>query len=77
MDAQDGEMNTSYMVLILILTFHVKTAICSMEKFYIFIHLLSLSLAFLIFALIISEKVLKNFPSQSHFNTCQKQGANL
>lgn len=75
--AQDGATNTSYVVLMLILTFHIKPAICSKERFYIFIHLLSQSLAFLIFTLIISEKVLKNFLSQSHFNVCQKQEANL
>lgn len=41
--------------------------------FYLFV---CFPLAFLIFDLIISEKVLKNFPSRSSFNTRQKQGVN-
>lgn len=69
--------NTSYTVLISVLISHFKTLICSNEKIFLFICLLSISLAFLIFDLIISEKVLKNFPSQSSFNTCRRQGVNL
>lgn len=77
MDPQDRETNTRYTVLMLVLISNIKTLICSNERLCVFINLLSITLAFLIFALIISEKVLKNFPSQSYFNTRQKQGANL
>lgn len=77
MDPQDRKTNTRYTVLMLVLISNIKTLICSNERLCVFINLLSITLAFLIFALIISEKVLKNFPSQSYFNTRQKQGANL
>lgn len=61
MDAQDGATSTSCRVLMSVPIFLIKTAICSKGKKKSFIHLLSLSLAFLIFALIISENFLKNF----------------
>lgn len=77
MDPQDRKTNTRYTVLMLVLISHIKTLICSNERLCVFINLLSITLAFLIFALSISEKVLKNFPSQSYFNARQKQGANL